>query len=144
MTGKGQTALVTGASMGIGVDLAECFAKDGYDLVLTARSEAALKDVADRLAKTYGGEGSHRPGRSRRAGERRGARERDRRAGPHGRRPRQQRREASCTAACGGADLPGLSAWREMPWRMRAKGRAQSATVSEDHEAALRALGYIE
>jgi short-subunit dehydrogenase len=54
MAGKGQTALVTGASMGIGVDLAECFAKDGYDLVLTARSEAALKEVADRLAKTYG------------------------------------------------------------------------------------------
>jgi uncharacterized protein len=41
--GDGQTALVTGASMGIGVDLAECFAKDGYDLVLTARSEAALE-----------------------------------------------------------------------------------------------------
>jgi uncharacterized protein len=41
--GEGQTALVTGASMGIGVDLAECFAKDGYDLVLTARSEAALE-----------------------------------------------------------------------------------------------------
>ena len=52
--GLGQTALVTGASMGIGVDLAECFAKDGYDLILTARSEAALKQVADRLATRHG------------------------------------------------------------------------------------------
>jgi short-subunit dehydrogenase len=51
--GEGQTALVTGASMGIGVDLAECFARDGYDLILTARSEAALKEVADRLAAKY-------------------------------------------------------------------------------------------
>ena len=51
--GEGQTALVTGASMGIGVDLAECFAKDGYDLVLAARSQDALKDVAGRLATKY-------------------------------------------------------------------------------------------
>jgi uncharacterized protein len=51
--GDGQTALVTGASMGIGVDLAECFAKDGYDLILAARSEAALKEVAVRLADKY-------------------------------------------------------------------------------------------
>jgi len=51
--GEGQTALVTGASRGIGVDLAECFAEDGYDLILTARSESALKDVADRLADKY-------------------------------------------------------------------------------------------
>src|SRR5256885_1441623 len=53
-TGDGQTALVTGASAGIGVDLAECFAADGYNLILTARTESALRDVADRLAKTYG------------------------------------------------------------------------------------------
>src|ERR1700733_15808425 len=51
--GAGQTALVTGASMGIGVDLAECFAKDGYDLILAARSAAALQEVAARLSKTY-------------------------------------------------------------------------------------------
>src|SRR6185503_14558205 len=57
-TGKGQTALVTGASMGIGVDLAECFARDGYDLILTARSEEALKQVAARLSGAF--EGSDR------------------------------------------------------------------------------------
>lgn len=52
--GQGQTALVTGASAGIGVDLAECFARDGYGLVLTARSEAGLAQVAERLAASYG------------------------------------------------------------------------------------------
>ena len=52
--GSGQTALVTGASAGIGIDLAECFAKDGYDLVLAARTESALVEVASRLAKTHG------------------------------------------------------------------------------------------
>src|SRR4051812_6044528 len=52
--GHGQTALVTGASAGIGVDLAECFAGDGYDVILAARTESALREVADRLAKTYG------------------------------------------------------------------------------------------
>lgn len=52
--GEGQTALVTGASAGIGVDLAECFAKDGYDLILAARSEGALGEVANRLGSTYG------------------------------------------------------------------------------------------
>jgi len=51
--GEGQTALVTGASAGIGVDLAECFAKDGYNVILAARTESALREVAERLAKTY-------------------------------------------------------------------------------------------
>lgn len=52
--GDGQTALVTGASAGIGVDLAECFARDGYDVILTARSEGALQEVASRLATVHG------------------------------------------------------------------------------------------
>ena len=52
--GRGQTALITGASAGIGVDLAACFAKDGYDLIITARTEAALGDVADRISKAHG------------------------------------------------------------------------------------------
>lgn len=51
--GDGQTALVTGASGGIGLDLAECFAKDGYGLILTARSQDALIAAASRLADTY-------------------------------------------------------------------------------------------
>jgi short-subunit dehydrogenase len=53
-TGHGQTALVTGASAGIGVDLAECFAAGGYNVIVTGRTESALREVADRLARTYG------------------------------------------------------------------------------------------
>jgi len=49
-----QTALVTGASGGIGLDLAECFAQDGYGLILTARSADALQTEAQRLSEKYG------------------------------------------------------------------------------------------
>jgi short-subunit dehydrogenase len=45
---------VTGASGGIGVDLAECYARDGYDLIVTARSEDALRSVATRLSNAFG------------------------------------------------------------------------------------------
>jgi short-subunit dehydrogenase len=51
--GDGQTALITGASYGIGLDLAECFAKDGYNLILTARSADPLKQAADKLSAQY-------------------------------------------------------------------------------------------
>lgn len=44
-----KTALITGASGGIGYELALLFANDGFDCVLVARSEAKLKELATRL-----------------------------------------------------------------------------------------------
>src|SRR5215207_8867962 len=47
------TALITGASSGIGRDLARLFAADGHDLVLVARREDALRTLAGDLARQH-------------------------------------------------------------------------------------------
>lgn len=54
MTTPRPLALVTGASMGIGVDIADVLARRGHDLVLVARSADKLEAVATRLATTHG------------------------------------------------------------------------------------------
>lgn len=49
-----ETVLVTGASYGIGKELAECFAADGSRLILVARSRETLPALAAELKARYG------------------------------------------------------------------------------------------
>jgi len=51
---KSQTVLITGASGGIGEELAKCFAQDGYRLILVARTTERLVALADTLQQRYG------------------------------------------------------------------------------------------
>ena len=44
-----KTALITGASSGIGFEIAKCLAKKGFDLVITARNKKKLENAAEML-----------------------------------------------------------------------------------------------
>src|SRR5712671_1511143 len=48
-----ETVLITGASSGIGLELAKCFAADGCHLILVARTQNALESLASELRQTY-------------------------------------------------------------------------------------------
>lgn len=54
--GKGirRTALITGASAGIGAALVREYARNGWNLILTARREAALETLAAELKASHG------------------------------------------------------------------------------------------
>ena len=53
MNGR-EVALITGASMGIGEELARVFAAEGRDVVLVARSEAKLRSLGKELEEAHG------------------------------------------------------------------------------------------
>lgn len=48
-----EAALVTGASRGIGLEIARCFAKDGNDCVVVARSEDRLNKIKEEFEAEY-------------------------------------------------------------------------------------------
>ena len=49
-----RTTLITGASSGIGLEFARIFAREGYNLVLVARSADKLTALAESLAEEFG------------------------------------------------------------------------------------------
>ena len=51
---SGQVAVVTGASTGLGLQMAKAFASQGANLVLLARREQRLKENAEALTKEFG------------------------------------------------------------------------------------------
>jgi short-subunit dehydrogenase len=50
---RNQYALITGATSGIGYELAKLFAKDSYNLILVARNEDRLQQVTDELKQQF-------------------------------------------------------------------------------------------
>src|SRR3954453_9297235 len=54
-TRPGATCLITGASSGIGAELARGLAARGHGVTLVARREERLRELADELTETHGG-----------------------------------------------------------------------------------------
>lgn len=50
---RNKYAVITGASSGIGYELAKLFAQDSYNLILVARSEERLQQVTDQLKQQF-------------------------------------------------------------------------------------------
>lgn len=50
---RGKVAMITGASTGIGAELAKRFAEGGFDLVLVARSRDKLERLAEEMKKRF-------------------------------------------------------------------------------------------
>ena len=53
---KGKIAVITGGNSGVGAATAKLFAAEGATVVITARREAALKEVADEITAAGGEE----------------------------------------------------------------------------------------
>jgi NAD(P)-dependent dehydrogenase (short-subunit alcohol dehydrogenase family) len=51
---QGQTAVITGGSIGIGLAVAEALAQEGVNLVLCARNDERVQAEATRIAQAYG------------------------------------------------------------------------------------------
>lgn len=51
---EGKVAIITGGGKGIGFGLAQAFAKEGSDLVITGRTESRLISAKERLENEYG------------------------------------------------------------------------------------------
>jgi len=54
MPTSSESALITGASYGIGLEFSRIFASEGYNLVLVARSADRLRQLASELEKNHG------------------------------------------------------------------------------------------
>ena len=53
MADQRPVALITGASSGIGLELARLFAGGGYDLYLAGRNRAALATLSEQLSQKH-------------------------------------------------------------------------------------------
>ena len=51
---RGRVAVITGASSGLGTQMAHGLAEQGADVVLLARREDKLRQVAEEIAGKYG------------------------------------------------------------------------------------------